>query len=114
MKGAFFCEACGAEVKDSAESCSACGRSFSGVRCPRCGREGSIEAFNNGCPGCGYLEENMKGATTLSDTAGPAVLEDWPVRRHYRDRPEWPACRYWISSAVVVAGVALILYFWLR
>lgn len=50
----FFCESCGAEVAKNARVCSTCGKFFSSVRCPKCGRTGSNEDFSNGCPTCGY------------------------------------------------------------
>jgi len=102
MKNAFFCEACGAEVKGRSDTCPSCGRSFLGIRCPRCGKEGSADVFKGGCPDCGYLAESEE------DTV------PWPEKRHYRVKPDWPASRYWSLSALVVIGVGLILYFWLH
>jgi len=102
-KGSFFCENCGAEVKAGAESCPSCGRSFLGVRCPRCGREGSAEDFDGGCPDCGYMAES--GRTVES-----------PPRRRRRivpNRPVWPASRYWILSALIAVAVGTLLYYWL-
>ena len=32
-----------------------CGRTFTAVRCPRCGFEGGAKQFARGCPECGYL-----------------------------------------------------------
>lgn len=50
----FFCESCGAEVKSNSRVCPYCGKFFSSVRCPRCGKTGSNEDFKKGCPACGY------------------------------------------------------------
>ena len=104
MSGSFFCEACGAEVKSGAASCPNCGRRFLGVRCPRCGREGSSSEFSRGCPDCGYMAEE-----------GPALPSGGgPAKKRRRPKTEWPASRYWSLSVLVIVGVALILFFWLR
>ena len=50
----FFCENCGAEVARNAKVCRHCGRFFSSVRCPQCGKTGTPEQFVHGCPACGY------------------------------------------------------------
>lgn len=55
MKARFFCESCGAEVRHSEKICPSCGKTFTAVRCPRCGFEGMSREFARGCPGCGYL-----------------------------------------------------------
>jgi len=53
-KAKFFCESCGAEVSQNARVCTNCGKFFSAVRCPHCGRVGKTEEFIHGCPECGY------------------------------------------------------------
>jgi predicted RNA-binding Zn-ribbon protein involved in translation (DUF1610 family) len=55
MKARYFCESCGAEVRPSEKTCPACGKTFTAVKCPRCGFEGAARQFAHGCPGCGYL-----------------------------------------------------------
>jgi hypothetical protein len=55
MKPRYFCESCGAEVRPSEKTCPACGKTFTAVKCPRCGVEGGARQFARGCPGCGYL-----------------------------------------------------------
>ena len=55
MKARFFCESCGAEVRHSERKCPSCGKTFTAVRCPRCGFEGGAKQFARGCPACGYL-----------------------------------------------------------
>jgi predicted RNA-binding Zn-ribbon protein involved in translation (DUF1610 family) len=55
MKARFFCESCGAEVRHSERKCPSCGKTFTAVRCPRCGFEGGAKQFARGCPECGYL-----------------------------------------------------------
>lgn len=57
----FYCESCGAEVKQNAKVCTNCGKFFSSVRCPKCGRTGKTEEFTNGCPDCGYAVNNYHG-----------------------------------------------------
>jgi uncharacterized membrane protein YvbJ len=109
MKGSFFCEACGAEVKGRSDSCPSCGRSFLGVRCPRCDNEGSAEEFKAGCPKCGYLTEQK---TAGSEQHHPEV--PWPRKTASKRRPDWPASRYWTLSILIVISVGLIFYFWLR
>ncbi len=96
MKNAFYCEACGAGVKGHSDACPSCGRSFLGTRCPRCGKEGSADEFNNGCPDCGYMAES----------------EEEAIPRQAKQ--DWPASLYWILSALVFIGVGLLLYLWLR
>ena len=50
----FFCEFCDSEVPAKAKFCPKCGHFFLSVRCPVCGKTGSHEEFENGCPQCGY------------------------------------------------------------
>ena len=57
----FFCENCGAEVAQNARFCGKCGRFFSSVRCPVCGKTGSSNMFANGCPSCGYGSKEQPG-----------------------------------------------------
>lgn len=62
----FFCENCGAEVAQNARFCKKCGRFFSSVRCPVCGKTGSSNAFVNGCPSCGYAGKDKGGIASFS------------------------------------------------
>ena len=113
MRNSFFCEACGAEVTERSESCPSCGRSFLGIRCPRCGKEGRADAFVRGCPDCGYMAqatESVNGKT--GPTAGPRPAR--PEDRRRRSRAPWPASRYLILSALVIVAVLIILYYWLN
>jgi predicted RNA-binding Zn-ribbon protein involved in translation (DUF1610 family) len=73
MKAKFFCESCGAEVRHSERVCPTCGKTFTAVRCPRCGFEGDSKQFMRGCPECGYLNvvpPAGEGADT-TPAAGP-------------------------------------------
>lgn len=54
----FFCENCGMEVPPQAKVCNNCGKFFASVRCPRCGKIGSVSQFEKGCPECGYAVHN--------------------------------------------------------
>ena len=102
MKKSFFCEACGTEVKGRSDTCPSCGRSFLGVRCPRCGKEGSPEDFTRGGPDCGYMTEQKTAGRESGGTP------------RFNKRHDWPTSRYWTLSALIVIAVALILYFWIR
>ena len=62
----FFCENCGTEVAQNARLCKKCGRFFSSVRCPVCGKTGSSNAFLNGCPSCGYAGKDKGGIASFS------------------------------------------------
>jgi hypothetical protein len=50
----FFCEECSSEIAADADHCDVCGKSFAGVRCPKCGNIGTSKQFTKGCPFCGY------------------------------------------------------------
>jgi uncharacterized membrane protein YvbJ len=123
MKGSFFCEACGTEVTGRADTCPSCGRPFLGIRCPKCGREGSAGDFRNGCPDCGFLTEGKTASsikTQRKQTSGatkPAPEEKtipWPDSPRVRGKNLWPAARYWTLSALIVVGLGLIIFFWIR
>ncbi|MDR3284762.1 MAG: hypothetical protein LBS97_06260 [Treponema sp.] len=96
----FFCEFCKAEVPQNAGVCPGCGRKFSAVRCPKCGKTGSHEKFNNGCPFCGY-------AAKRDAPAKPAIILDSPGNRAS------PKSFVWIFyvAAVAALGVFAILLF---
>ena len=64
----FFCENCGEEVLQNARFCKKCGRFFSAVRCPKCGKVGSAHAFTNGCPKCGYAEKGQMASVSSKDS----------------------------------------------
>ncbi len=53
-KPKFFCEFCGAEVKQNDKICKKCGKFFASVKCPKCGKTGDSRLFSDGCPVCGY------------------------------------------------------------
>jgi len=53
------------------------------------------------------MEEQKTGRNGYPASPGPVEPEKWPIM-------DWPASRYWALSAMVVLGVGLILYFWIR
>ena len=64
-KAKFFCEFCGNEVKQNDKVCQYCGKFFSSVRCPNCGKSGRTEEFTHGCPACGYAFYGSKAKLGL-------------------------------------------------
>lgn len=109
MKNAFFCEACGAEVKGKADHCPSCGRSFLGIRCPRCGKEGTPDEFLKGCPDCGYTAD-----TRPSGDAPHHIPLEWPARKEDSHRAPWPVSRYLVLSSLIVIAMAVIIYWWMK
>lgn len=76
----FFCENCGEEVAQNARFCKKCGRFFSSVRCPKCGKVGSAHAFSKGCPQCGYAEKPTK---TSSKNGSSGFSSQGPAKGHF-------------------------------
>lgn len=64
----FFCESCGEEVNAAAKFCNKCGKFFSSVRCPNCGKTGSTREFENGCPDCGYAVGKNKSSGYIGNS----------------------------------------------
>ncbi len=77
----FFCENCGAEVPRNAKVCRHCGRFFSSVRCPQCGKTGTPEQFKNGCPECGYTVENSTKKQKLSKEKKASVFSKFALKK---------------------------------
>ena len=80
-KAKFFCEFCGNEVKQNDKVCQYCGKFFSSVRCPNCGKSGRTEEFTHGCPACGYAVHGTRArlglkASKISKT-GDGSLPIW-------------------------------------
>ena len=65
----FYCENCSEEVKQNDKFCKKCGRFFSNVRCPKCGKIGSSNSFSNGCPSCGYGDKSKSQSITYIPNA---------------------------------------------
>ncbi|MBO4404269.1 MAG: zinc ribbon domain-containing protein [Treponema sp.] len=73
----FFCEHCGSEVKANARFCPKCGKFFAAVRCPECGKLGSVSTFKQGCPRCHYAmtKEDLYGFSDSDGNTGSDGLE---------------------------------------
>lgn len=86
----FFCENCGEEVAQNARFCNKCGRFFSAVRCPQCGKVGSSHAFVNGCPSCGYAEKGSKDKNKKSHADNDSQFEARNQKNHfYMHKPKY-------------------------
>jgi hypothetical protein len=110
MKARFFCESCGAEVRHSERVCPSCGKTFTAVRCPRCGFEGGAKQFVRGCPGCGYL--NVIPPTGKEVGSGPADAARPRVRGFSLPALKLPARFYRIALvllAVLLLGLVVLL-----
>jgi len=79
VKARYFCESCGAEVRPSEKTCPSCGKTFTAVKCPRCGFEGASRQFARGCPECGYL--NVIPPVDALPDAPPKVAPRGPTSR---------------------------------
>ena len=99
MKARYFCENCGAEVRSGASHCPSCGRTFTAVRCPQCGFEGTSAAFSRGCPSCGYMEEKKAVQGSASPASRPVKR---PTRRTY-------SARFYRVAGFVLLGLVAAL-----
>jgi len=94
----FYCESCGARIKLTDKVCPKCGINFEGIKCARCGYEGSEEEFINGCPECGYLP-----------ASGSLNYQEKQKRKK-----DLHASTYLILSVLVAAAIVIILYLWIE
>ena len=114
----FFCENCGAEVAQNARFCGKCGRFFSSVRCPVCGKTGSSNMFANGCPSCGYGGKDQPGVAGMSvqEAKEKAVQSKGHFYVHKRhsssEKPSRPrgdgSLPAWIYAVTFVALVGIV------
>lgn len=118
----FFCENCGEEVAQNARFCKKCGRFFSAVRCPQCGKVGSSHAFVNGCPSCGYAEKPKSSKTkSASEEKKYEINQDKghffmhkpqysssPVTRQSKSSSSLP---FWIYGITLLAFVVTVIVF---
>lgn len=89
----FFCENCGEEVAQNARFCKKCGRFFSAVRCPNCGKVGSSHSFANGCPSCGYAEKG-KGQKASSPASSLNAQSGAQAKNHfYMHKPKYSSVK---------------------
>ena len=121
----FFCENCGEEVAQNARFCKKCGRFFSAVRCPQCGKVGSAHAFVNGCPACGYADKKTKSAKgssgsdssrfTPADNKGhffvrhPFVRSASSAPRRERSSSSLPVWIYGVTFLLLVVMIILFM-----
>lgn len=67
MSQKFFCDNCSTLVDKNAMRCPHCGRYFKSVKCPKCGFAGSPDLFADGCPSCGYAQEELQRGIDFYD-----------------------------------------------
>ncbi|MCX7030455.1 MAG: hypothetical protein NTU62_10095 [Spirochaetes bacterium] len=115
MKARFFCESCGAEVRHSERTCPSCGKTFTAVRCPRCGFEGASKQFARGCPECGYLNVIPPAGEGVGTRPADAPRKTRPrVRAFSMPRFNLPTGFYRVALLVLVGlllGLVAVLVF---
>ena len=107
MKARFFCESCGTEVAHSAKTCPSCGKTFTAIRCPRCGFEGGARQFASGCPACGYLNVLPPPGEGTGQTATPRA-ERPRVRAFSLPRFRLSARFYRVALLLLVALLVVL------
>jgi hypothetical protein len=107
MKARYFCESCGAEVLSSAKTCPSCGKTFTAVKCPRCGFEGVSRQFAKGCPACGFLNviPPTDGRAGRSSQAAPRTT---PVHARAFSLPRLGLTRRFYRIAILVLVLLLL------
>jgi predicted RNA-binding Zn-ribbon protein involved in translation (DUF1610 family) len=109
MKARFFCESCGAEVRHSERRCPSCGKTFTAVRCPRCGFEGASRQFTQGCPACGYLNVVPPPGEEAGTATAAGLRKTRPrVRAFSLPRFDLPV-RFYRIALLLLVGVLLAL-----
>lgn len=121
----FFCENCGAEVARNAKLCRHCGRFFSSVRCPQCGKTGTPEEFSKGCPDCGYtvesspkderrLSKKETKATFFSRNALKKEINRWNTKNAPKKKASGDeSLPLWIFL-LIFFGMLVLAYFFFR
>lgn len=122
-KAKYFCENCGSEVAAKARFCPSCGKFFSSIRCPKCGKMGTIKDFLNGCPSCHYAmtHEELYGTPdeeTTSDGLKHELSKKSKRKIHkafktfkrntqasFSDAPLWVFVLGFILLIIVLAGL---------
>lgn len=79
-------------MAQSARFCGKCGRFFSSVRCPVCGKTGSSNMFANGCPSCGYGGKDQLGIAGMSSAAAK-MQKDAQTKGHFYVHKKYPAAK---------------------
>ena len=108
----FFCEFCDSEVPAKARFCPKCGHFFLSVRCPVCGKTGSHEEFENGCPQCGYAfngsPEEFKQNKKISEEQNHHIQNNNAIVRKRKNDDALPVWIY-IATFTVFAGIILFV-----
>lgn len=119
----FFCENCGEEVAQNAKFCKKCGRFFSAVRCPACGKIGSSHTFINGCPACGYAEKNEKQNNSKINTynSSKQTKNHFFVHNHSygnsyissskKSKTTGNSLPFWIYGVTVASLIGIVIFF---
>ena len=114
----FFCEFCDSEVPAKARFCPKCGHFFLSVRCPACGKTGSHEEFEHGCPQCGYAFDGENNNATNNSNNNSFAHDSEHNRTDIkcftasrRKRKNDDALPLWIYAAtfIVFAGILMFI-----
>lgn len=112
-KPRFFCDFCGNEVHQNDVACKHCGKFFSAVRCPACGKTGNAALFSKGCPACGYaFNPSAGGGHSAKDNfAGDFSKNDKKTSKVSNDQlPIW----IYLTTFGGVLALILIIFFMYR
>lgn len=121
-KAKFFCENCGSEVAAKARFCPKCGKFFSSVRCPNCGKMGTVEDFKRGCPSCHYAMSHSdiygeeEGFESLTGTRQKRSLKAsgrecfGPDFRKARTSTDEAPLWVYVASLVVLLGILAVFF----
>lgn len=107
VKARYFCESCGAEVRPSERTCPSCGKTFTAVKCPRCGFEGASRQFARGCPQCGYLNV-IPPADAPPDTAPRVSPRASNIKARAFSLPRFGFSRGFYRIAILVLVLLLL------
>ncbi len=100
----FFCESCGSEVPKNAKFCPVCGKFFASVRCPQCGKIGSVSEFKNGCSICGYAMHSNSNSTNVNSKK--ESYKKIKINKNDSSLPVW----IYICTFFVLIILVIILY----
>ena len=112
----FFCESCGKEVKQNAKVCNYCGKFFSSVRCPNCGKTGSTSEFENGCPDCGYAVnkgfKNINSKSNFQNHKKSSLLASIFNNRSKLQSKSSDSLPLWIYLVCIFALILVLICFY--
>jgi|WetSurMetagenome_2_1015567.scaffolds.fasta_scaffold76855_2 ssDNA-binding Zn-finger/Zn-ribbon topoisomerase 1 len=110
-KAKFFCENCGAEVSENARFCRYCGRFFSAVRCPKCGKTGNVKMFENGCPNCGYAVETKNLQKNAEKKEQNLMSHIYGYRKNKKIRVDNSLPRWmYLVTTCALAGILIAIF----